>query len=126
MTSRLARVLVLPVLLAAGVAAAQQASPPQGAAQVRKACAIGQKLRHLGIRRYGVVRIDSAASPAAWAENPRENTRQIKDLDALEWSGRFAHGHLFADRKSNRKGAGARAVSAVDAAVRAALRAGEP
>ena len=34
--------------------------------QVRKACSIGQKLRNLGIRRYGVVRIDSAASTAEW------------------------------------------------------------
>lgn len=47
--------------------------------QVRKACAIGQKLRDLGIRHYGVVRIDSAASPEAWAENPIENTRRIAD-----------------------------------------------
>jgi len=35
--------------------------------QVRKACAIGRKLRDLGIRKYGVVRIDSASSPADWA-----------------------------------------------------------
>jgi sugar phosphate isomerase/epimerase len=47
--------------------------------QVRKACAIGQKLREFGIRKYGVVRIDSAASPAAWAENPRENTARIAE-----------------------------------------------
>jgi len=47
--------------------------------QVRKACAIGQKLRNLGIRKYGVVRIDSASSPAAWAEDPRENTRRIAE-----------------------------------------------
>ena len=40
MTPRLARVLALPVLLAAGVAAAQgMSSPPPGAAQARKACA---------------------------------------------------------------------------------------
>src|SRR3954468_11324743 len=32
--------------------------------QVRKACAIGKKLRALGIRKYGVVRIDSASGPA--------------------------------------------------------------
>jgi sugar phosphate isomerase/epimerase len=48
-------------------------------AQVRKACDIAQKLRQLGIRKYGVVRIDSAASPAAWAENPAENTRRIAE-----------------------------------------------
>jgi sugar phosphate isomerase/epimerase len=45
--------------------------------QLRKACAIGQKLRELGIRRYGVVRIDSAASPADWVHNPAGNTALI-------------------------------------------------
>ena len=47
--------------------------------QVRKACAIGQKLRNLGIRSYGVVRIDSAAIPADWAENPKQNTQRIAE-----------------------------------------------
>lgn len=47
--------------------------------QVRKACAIGQKLRSLGARKYGVIRIDSAASPADWAANPIGNTRRIAD-----------------------------------------------
>ncbi len=45
--------------------------------QVQKACAIACKLRELGIRRYGVVRIDSAASPAEWAKDPAGNTRRI-------------------------------------------------
>jgi sugar phosphate isomerase/epimerase len=45
--------------------------------QVRKACAIGKTLRDLGIRRYGVVRIDSAASPADWAKDPAGNTKRI-------------------------------------------------
>jgi sugar phosphate isomerase/epimerase len=47
--------------------------------QVRKACAIGQKLRGLGIRKYGIVRIDSAASPADWAGDPAGNTRRIAE-----------------------------------------------
>jgi sugar phosphate isomerase/epimerase len=47
--------------------------------QVRKACAIGQKLRGLGIRKYGIVRIDSAASPADWASDPAGNTKRIAD-----------------------------------------------
>src|SRR3954447_23125061 len=47
--------------------------------QVRKACAIGKKLRDLGIRKYGVVRIDSAASPAEWAKDPAGNTKRIAD-----------------------------------------------
>lgn len=45
--------------------------------QVRKACAIGKKLRDLGIRRYGIVRIDSATSPAEWCMDPDANTQRI-------------------------------------------------
>lgn len=45
--------------------------------QVRKACAIGKKLKDLGVRPYGVVRIDSAASPGEWAKDPAGNTRTI-------------------------------------------------
>ena len=47
--------------------------------QVKKACAIGKTLRDLGIRSYGVVRIDSAASPADWAKDPDGNTKRIAD-----------------------------------------------
>jgi sugar phosphate isomerase/epimerase len=46
-------------------------------AQVKKACGIGRKLRDLGIRQYGIIRIDSAASPAEWAKDPEQNTRLI-------------------------------------------------
>ena len=47
--------------------------------QVRKACAIAQKLRELGIREYGVVRIDSAAGPGDWAADPAGNTKKIAE-----------------------------------------------
>jgi len=47
--------------------------------QVRKACAIGKKLRDIGIRSYGIVRIDSAASPSEWTKDPAGNTRKIAD-----------------------------------------------
>jgi sugar phosphate isomerase/epimerase len=47
--------------------------------QVRKACAIGQKLRDLGIRSYGVIRIDSASSPADWSKDPEANMKRIAD-----------------------------------------------
>src|SRR5262245_60124600 len=47
--------------------------------QVRKACAIGKKLRDLGIRKYGVIRIDSAASPGDWSKDPQGNTRRIAE-----------------------------------------------
>jgi sugar phosphate isomerase/epimerase len=45
--------------------------------QVRKACRIGTKLRELGVRKYGIVRIDSACSPADWASDPDGNTKLI-------------------------------------------------
>ena len=47
--------------------------------QVRKACAIGKKLKDLGVRKYGVVRIDSASSPSDWAKDPEGNTKKIAD-----------------------------------------------
>src|SRR5204862_7609041 len=45
--------------------------------QVKKACRIGRKLRDLGVRKYGVIRIDSAASPGEWAKDPDGNTKKI-------------------------------------------------
>ncbi|MGH9584532.1 MAG: sugar phosphate isomerase/epimerase family protein [Bryobacteraceae bacterium] len=47
--------------------------------QVEKACRIGRKLRDLGIRKYGIVRIDSAASPSELAKDPQRNTEKIAD-----------------------------------------------
>ena len=44
---------------------------------VRQACRIGQKLRDLGVRPYGVVRIDSAAPVTAWDKDPKGNTKLI-------------------------------------------------
>jgi sugar phosphate isomerase/epimerase len=45
--------------------------------QVRKACIIAKRLRDLGIRKYGVIRIDSAAGPHDWAADPKGNTTLI-------------------------------------------------
>jgi sugar phosphate isomerase/epimerase len=47
--------------------------------QVRKACTIGRRLEDLGVRRYGIVRIDSASSPVDWAKDPKGNTKKIAD-----------------------------------------------
>lgn len=47
--------------------------------QVSKACGIAQKLRGLGVRPNGIVRIDSACDPASWAASPVENTALIAD-----------------------------------------------
>lgn len=45
--------------------------------QVRKACAIAKKLKDLGIRKSGVVRIDSATSVEEWSKDPAANTKKI-------------------------------------------------
>ncbi len=47
--------------------------------QVRKACRIGRKLRQLGVRPYGIIRIDSAAGPVEWAKDAERNTKRIAE-----------------------------------------------
>jgi sugar phosphate isomerase/epimerase len=47
--------------------------------QVRKACKIAKTLNDLGIRKSGVVRIDSASSPADWALDPDGNSKRIAE-----------------------------------------------
>jgi sugar phosphate isomerase/epimerase len=47
--------------------------------QVRKACEIGQKLNRLGVREYGLIRIDSASSVEEWAKDPAGNQKKIAD-----------------------------------------------
>jgi sugar phosphate isomerase/epimerase len=62
--------------------------------QVRKACHIGQRLRDLGIRRYGIIRIDSATPTAEWAKDPEPNTKRIADT--------FREACLIADEHGER------------------------
>ncbi|MCX8155367.1 MAG: sugar phosphate isomerase/epimerase [Verrucomicrobiae bacterium] len=45
--------------------------------QVAKGCRIAAKFRELGIRPYGVVRIDSACSVTDWDKDPKGNTKKI-------------------------------------------------
>ena len=45
--------------------------------QVRKSCIYGQKLKDMGVRPYGVIRIDSASSVESWAADPVNNTKLI-------------------------------------------------
>ncbi len=47
------------------------------AEQIRKGCRIAQRLRELGARPYGVVRIDSACGVADWDADPKANTKKI-------------------------------------------------
>jgi hypothetical protein len=59
-------------------------------AHVRKAIQIAKRLRELGIRPYGVVRIDSAASVKDWAQDPKGNTKLI--AATFREAGRIAKG----------------------------------
>lgn len=47
--------------------------------QVTKGCRIAQNLRELGVRPYGVVRIDSATGPGEWADDPEKNQEIIAE-----------------------------------------------
>ena len=44
---------------------------------VRKACGIARRLRELGVRDTGVVRIDSAVDPGTWSADAAGNTEKI-------------------------------------------------
>ena len=44
---------------------------------IRKACHVGQRLRELGVRPSGVVRVDSSSSPQSWDADPTGNTKLI-------------------------------------------------
>jgi sugar phosphate isomerase/epimerase len=46
---------------------------------IRKACRIGSRLRDWGMRPHGVVRIDSACSPADWAKDSQGNQKRIAE-----------------------------------------------
>ena len=45
--------------------------------QVRKACRIASRFRELGVRPYGIVRIDSASSVSAWSRDPEGSQEKI-------------------------------------------------
>ncbi|MFL5341022.1 MAG: sugar phosphate isomerase/epimerase family protein [Gemmataceae bacterium] len=45
--------------------------------QVHKGCHIAERLRELGVRPYGVVRIDSACSPGDWLKDTEGNQKRI-------------------------------------------------
>ena len=50
---------------------------------VRKSCRFGKKLREYGVRPYGIIRIDSASKPEAWALDPVNNTKLIAETFRL-------------------------------------------
>ena len=46
---------------------------------VKKACRIAKIFNEHGVRKYGVIRIDSAEGPAKWAEDPAAGTKRIAE-----------------------------------------------
>jgi sugar phosphate isomerase/epimerase len=63
---------------------------------VAKACRIVSRLRELGVRPYGVVRIDSAAPVEAWAEDPVGNTKLIAETFRRACDVAESHGERLA------------------------------
>ncbi len=64
--------------------------------QVKKACRIASVLNKLGIRKYGVIRIDSAASPSEWAKDPAGNQKKIAETFREACDVAEAHGERLA------------------------------
>jgi sugar phosphate isomerase/epimerase len=64
--------------------------------QVRKSCEVANKLNNLGIRHYGVVRIDSSCSPGDWSADPTGNTKKIADTFREACNIAEAHGERLA------------------------------
>ncbi len=59
--------------------------------QVRKGCWIAKTLRELGVRPYGVVRIDSACGPGDWSADPSGN--QAKIAETFKQAAKIAKDH---------------------------------
>jgi sugar phosphate isomerase/epimerase len=85
--------LVAPVWGATGGGSAMGSETDRAAflTQVKKSCHIAQKLNALGIRKYGIVRIDSATGVDEWAKDPAANTRLI--ANTFREAGRIAQDH---------------------------------
>ncbi len=59
--------------------------------QVHKGCHIARRLRELGVRPYGVVRIDSACGPGDWTKDPEGNQKRI--AETFKQAGQIAREH---------------------------------
>src|SRR5262245_36597184 len=62
-----------------GSAMGSEGERKQFVEQVKKGCRIAKKLRELGVRPYGVVRIDSASGPGDWLKDPEGNQKKIAE-----------------------------------------------
>ena len=64
--------------------------------QVRKGCRIAKRLRELGVRPYGIVRIDSASGPGDWAKDTEGNQKRIAETFRLAADIAADHGERLA------------------------------
>lgn len=64
--------------------------------QVRKGCGIAKRLRELGARPYGVVRIDSACGVGDWAKDPEGSQKLIAQTFRLACDIAADHGERLA------------------------------
>jgi sugar phosphate isomerase/epimerase len=85
--------LVAPVWPPAGGGSAMGNEEERGRflTQVKKSCRIGQKLKDLGVRSYGVVRIDSATGASEWVKDPAASTKRI--AQTFREAGEIAKGY---------------------------------
>jgi sugar phosphate isomerase/epimerase len=60
-----------------GSAMGSETDRKQFVTQIKKSCRITKQLNELGIRPYGVIRMDSATDPASWSKDPVGNTKII-------------------------------------------------
>ncbi len=63
---------------------------------ILKACKIGRKLKDLGIRPYGVIRIDTSGDPETWSKDPEGNQKKSAATFAEACSIAEAHGERLA------------------------------
>ncbi len=64
--------------------------------QVHKGCHIARRLRELGVRPYGVVRIDTASGPGEWLADPEGNQSRIAETFRQAGSIAREHGERLA------------------------------
>ena len=74
-----------------GSSMGNEAERAQFLTQVRKGCQIARRLREMGVRPHGVVRIDSAVDPGSWSSDPDGNTRKI--AETFQKAGEIAADH---------------------------------
>jgi sugar phosphate isomerase/epimerase len=64
--------------------------------QVSKGCGIARRLRELGVRPYGIVRIDSACGPGDWAKDTEGNQKRIAETFRMACDIAADHGERLA------------------------------